>query len=468
MTTPSQAKAEIARRELARRDPDAFIEYVMGWKQAPMHKRIQAHFSAGPRQGCEAPRDHGKTGQGVLRLAYDIGKDVNTRAKIVCESDNVALGRAKMLREILEKPEYRNVFPNVKPGRSWGDGQFTVERTITSPDDTVQAYGVRSSVIGGRADRILFDDVVGPEAIRSSAYRKNTAEKMDNAWILLLEPDAKAYYIATPWHSSDYTTTLRKRGQWNWMRLPIVDFAPVWPDKWGSERLRRQREEIGSIAYARAYELQPLSDEDTPIKPEWFRYYVPDEVNPAGVYRFLGVDLAISQKSGADYTAFVDIGLNAFTGRKYVMRTLRRRMDFPAALQAYADWTAQVKYRGVGIETVAFQRAFAQAVVKREGTTILEYPSVESKAERAAALSLPIERGEIYLLGKDGVVHPSQQELFDECTLFPAYEHKDMLDALGYAVAASQTIKCGPAGASVTLADDEDFVGKRESLEYEP
>ena len=123
----------------------------------------------------------------------------------------------------------------------------------------------------------------------------------------------------------------------------------------------------------------------------------------------------------------------------------------------------------MGIETVAFQRAFAQAVQKRQGTTIREFPSVESKAERAAALSIPIEKGLVWLLGEAGVPHASMQELFDECTLFPAYEYRDMLDALGYAVEAAQTIRCGPAVESVTLADDEDdYVGKRESWEIEP
>jgi predicted phage terminase large subunit-like protein len=52
-----------------------------------------------------------------------------------------------------------------------------------------------------------------------------------------------------------------------------------------------------------------------------------------------------------------------------------------------------------------------------------------SKASRVMAFSIAVENGSFLLKGKHGVVDASQQELFDEMTLFPTGGHDDLLDA---------------------------------------
>lgn len=453
------------RAALARQDYNHFLEYVLDIHQASIHRDLQAHFSAGLRQGVLLPRNHGKTTQSVGRLAWEVGKNPNLRVKIVCESNSVATGRAKSLREIIESPRYRKVFPHIVPGRTWTDEKFSVQRSLISPDETVHAYGVSSSVLGGRADLILFDDVVGPDAIRSEASRERTRELIDNAWMLLLEEDGRAWYIATPWHTADYTEEVRKRKAWDFQRWPIgPNFEPVWDEKWPCSLLEKQKASMPSVAYARAYLLQPLSEEDSPIKAEWFNFYTRKDIHPyiPSLYRFLGVDLAISKSKTAAYTVFVDIGKQAETNRKFVLRILRKRMDFPSAVSAFNSWVREVQYRGIGIETVAFQRAFAETV-DSSGVSVHEFQSTESKHERAAALSLPIERGEVYLLGQNGIVDPSQQVLFDECTYFPVAQYKDCLDALGFAVEVADKLGFAVDGERHVSAYSEldDYPGKR-------
>jgi phage terminase large subunit-like protein len=52
-----------------------------------------------------------------------------------------------------------------------------------------------------------------------------------------------------------------------------------------------------------------------------------------------------------------------------------------------------------------------------------------TKASRVMAFSIAVENGSFLLRGKAGVVDASQQELFDEMTLFPTGGHDDLLDA---------------------------------------
>ena len=53
----------------------------------------------------------------------------------------------------------------------------------------------------------------------------------------------------------------------------------------------KRKDEIGSTSFARGYRLVPLADDDTPIRPEWVRFWTePAEYD----YRVLSVDPAVS------------------------------------------------------------------------------------------------------------------------------------------------------------------------------
>lgn len=461
--------AEIARRdaviraELARRDPNDFIEYALRdetgrpLRQGAIHRELQAHFSRSERMiGAEFPRDHGKSVQlAVGGVAWMIGRHPNIRAKIICASDQLASARGAAVRRVIESEPFRAVFPEIKPGDKWGEARFTVQRNTNLVDPTLECFGLTSDATGGRADLIVFDDVVDIESVRSAAARRLVKERVENVWLNLRSPEGIAWWIATPWHQEDYTAEIRRGGRWAWLRRPVgPEYAPIWPERWNTEALLRRREEIGAVAYARGYLLEPVSDEDTVIRKEWIRYWFFPEEIPAGGVRVMGVDPAISTKTGADYSVIVEAVYAA--PDLYVVGVHRGRWGAPALLENIRRRADEFRPSEIVVESVAYQRSIGENLLKIGPYPIrFAVPSGDpigaDKRQRAEWLAIHIENGKIRLRGQAGAgcVHAEQAALFDELTYFPAAEHDDALDALFYAARAAMKPRVQPRVVSV-------------------
>ena len=125
---------------------------------------------------------------------------------------NAKLRVASIGRYIVESPEYQRVFPNVVPDRNafWSAHELFVKRSSRSVDPSVEAKGIMSTGVGGRADLIVFDDVVDlRNAIEQPALREKVKENFFNVWMSRLDVGGRAWYISTSWHAEDLTSLLR-------------------------------------------------------------------------------------------------------------------------------------------------------------------------------------------------------------------------------------------------------------------
>ena len=210
--------------QLAREDINVFCRYVMRdekgnpFSQAPMHKAWHGFIDF-----CElherrpiilAPWGSGKSGQvSIARCLWELGRDPSLRIKIVSNADEIAKLRvASIGRYITESREYSLVFPDVKPDRkgSWSAHSLFVERKGRSVDPSIEAKGIMATGIGGRADIIIFDDVVDQRnAIEQPALRAKVKDNFANVWMSRLDQGGRTWYIATAWHHDDLTSYLR-------------------------------------------------------------------------------------------------------------------------------------------------------------------------------------------------------------------------------------------------------------------
>jgi hypothetical protein len=85
----------------------------------------------------------------------------------------------------------------------------------------------------------------------------------------------------------------------------------VWPGKYSTmddiEMLKKTT--ASETAFLREYMLKIVSDASRVIHPEWIHYYddLPSDKRDDYQYTATGIDLAISQKESADYTAMVSV-----------------------------------------------------------------------------------------------------------------------------------------------------------------
>lgn len=411
---------KLVQRELASRgDGAAFARLVLrdiasGRRVtlAPCH--IDWHEAVSTYQYVQilAPRDHGKSEQMVIaRVLLELGLNPELRVKIVCENDARAVERIRSLRQHIEgNAELHAIFPQLVPqrGREWSDHRLTVRRTSYSKDASVEAVGILSAGTGGRADLLVFDDPVDyRNAIAHPAVRERVREVFWHDWFQLLEPHGRVIYIATPWHKADLTSEVSSRREFfhvihrinldgpedpprletegSWVREGIL-----WPEKWGREALVQRKAAIGSRAFARAYQLQPLADEEMVFsglmleqardpaiawRQEW----------PMAWPRVMGVDLASSLGTRSSYTVMFVAVIDP-QGRRIPVDIYRRRMTFPDTVRALLALAGQYHPHVVVVENNAYQAALVQHLAA-------EAPSLPVVGSTTGANKLSLELG---------------------------------------------------------------------------
>lgn len=194
-------------------------------KMASMHIAWIAHISyAWEREMgalINAPMGHGKTSLVAVGLPlFEMGSDVNTRIKIVSATDQTARDRTGAIRSYIdEDPDYRRLYPHVRPSkqdaaqqrrRQWAGHKLFIQRTAPLTDATLEAKGILSSGVGGRASLLIFDDPVDEKNSRSEIGRLAVLDKFEKEWMTRLEPTGRWAMISTPYHHQDLNAHLRR------------------------------------------------------------------------------------------------------------------------------------------------------------------------------------------------------------------------------------------------------------------
>jgi predicted phage terminase large subunit-like protein len=405
-------------------------------RPAAVHRELQAFLSAHPQALVELPRDHGKSMQVCLRILWELGRDPAQRVKIVCASEALAAERGRFLRDaIATNNRLRTVFPHLKPGKPWEAVGFSVARPADRIGPSVSAVGVGAASTGTRADLLVCDDIVDVKAIRSRADRERVRTAFRENLMNLFEPDGRAWCLFTPWHRDDLNNELKRNDAFALFRRAVGDdLQPVWPEKWPREKLAERRGAIGSVAFARAYRLACVPDDEVPIRPAWVRFWTdPEPCDPV----VLAVDPAVSAKSRADASALVTLGRTA-DNQVRCLEAVARRLPAPELIQLIDDADRRWQPNAILFESNAAFAGIRDLLVRhaRFGPKVRGVNQTRDKAARVQAFSVPVENGSFRLNGDGtGGVDPAQQPLFDEMTTFPVGEHDDLLDAAAFGTA---------------------------------
>ncbi len=428
----------------ARLDPNLFTSLCFTdthgrrIRQAAIHRELQAFLTLHSKALIELPRDHGKSFQVCCRLLWELGRNPALRVKVVCATEVVAAERSRFLRDaVAHNPWVRHVFPALKRGNPWAAEAFTVARPADVIGPSVAAFGIGAGSTGTRADLLVCDDIVDVRSLQSRAERERTCNYFSNNLMNLLEPDGRFWGLFTPWHGDDVNARLKQNSAYAVFRRAIdAEFTPLWPEKWPREKLRARRAEIGAASFARGYQLLPLAEDETPIRPEWVRFWtepVPYECV------ILAVDPAVSAKARADASALVVLGkvqgepslLTGASSAIHVLEATARRVAAPELVALIDDTDRRWNPAVILFESNAAFTGIRDLLVRhsRFGAKLKGITQSVDKAARVAAFSVAVENGCFRLKGDAKGVDPAQAKLFEEMTTFPFAEHDDLLDA---------------------------------------
>lgn len=224
-----------------------------------------------------------------------------------------------------------------------------------------------------------------------------------------------------------------------WDGRALVDPAHVRVSYWSLdnphypiEEWEAEKADTHPMVFAREYMSSFDSMQGNALSPEWLHYYTDKDIEGLDLEKYLGVDPAISQSPDADRFVISVIGIDRKTNQVYLLDQYAARIPFPEQVDAINRyWQENQPCFGVGVETVAYQAALAQQVVRLDDfIPVMDIPTKGKKHERILGMS-PLFRAKRILIKK------SQTDFIEEWLTYSVedkHPHDDCLDSVEIAL----------------------------------
>lgn len=429
-------------------------------KSAKLHKDL---FSLSEDQNIPlavivAFRGSGKST--IMTLSYPIwaalGKMQKRFVLIASQTQYQAKVHLTNIKRELESNDLlaNDLGPFVEQREEWGSTSLYISKynaRITAISTEQSVRGIRHGAY--RPDLIICDDVEDMTSVKTREGRNKTFDWFTGEIIPAGDTHTKRIVVGNLLHEDSLLMRLKDRLETNeidgiFREWPIVkDGLNAWPGKYPDKQsLNTLRRTIGNkIAWEREYMLRIIPDEDQIIDYRWIQFY--DEL-PAKTEKneyinsFVSVDLAISQKATADFTAIVIIHVFGFKmeNRKYYIdkKFVNKRISHLQTLE-----TVDSIYRSLEtveehepralIEEVAYQTAVVEQLKDREIKAI----GIKIHSDKRARLQLAssiFEQGMVYF-PKTKECDPIIQQLVG----FGVEKYDDLADAVSMGLNYIQT-----------------------------
>lgn len=310
------------------------------------------------------------------------------------------------------------------------NGGFIAFKSADSPDN-LRGEGL-DLIIMDEADFVKAD--VWEQILRPSlSDRKGGAifistPKVEGGWFhkLFLKGESGKDPEVKSWHFTSYDN-------------PFLD--PVEIDS--------SKEDLPSIVFRQEFLAEFIGSEGARVKAEWIKYEdtLPKQLR-TGWRVAIGVDLAISEKSSADYTALAVIGRSP-DGAVHVLDIRRDRTSFASQIEMIKTMANKWQPDVIGIESTAYQRAMVQSISAETSYNVRGIKTTKDKVTNFAPLEARYEHGQVY--HSRDLPPYFEQELL----AFPHGIHDDMVDACRLAFEALKNMPVGQSNVILPVVGDK-------------
>jgi len=349
-----------------------------------------------------------------------------------------------------------------------GRDHWAVDDFVTLTDVRLKARGRGQRLRGlkhkqHRPDLIILDDLENDQQARSSELVKKLLSWITGAVYPAIEASGSLFWIGTilARKSALYTAIHSEEEPWrHWTRRlyrslqgqEVRDQGPgktnpqpltpdpfplvsLWPARHPVSKLLEQKRLMGSLAFNREKQNDPV-DEEGVFQEAWFRFYHATDLTGKDLIVAGFFDPSIGIGETADYKAVLTVGLERREMIFYVLDAYIRRGTLDEALRAAFIRHEQRNYWLFGVEDNLFQKLLLREFdrLSKERGVVLPVRGVTAKTAketRISRLSPLVERGQIRFCKGQG----NQDLLLEQLLYFPAKTvHDDGPDALEGAV----------------------------------
>ena len=309
---------------------------------------------------------------------------------------------------------------------------------------------------------IICDDIEDLESVKTKEGRDKTYKFLTGEAIPAGTPNTKVIIIGNLLHQDSVIMRFRSaieedrmKGIFRAYPLQNENNVPLWQSMFPTkESITLLEKKVGDQkTFAREYLLKIVADDDQIIDYGDIHKYsdLPGFIGTGFSYTAIGVDLAISEKTSADNTAFVvgHIFFNKDNLKLYLLPApTNKRMDFNTSQQEMEGLVHSLGEKTeiqLFIEDVGYQKAFIQELDRKGYTVEGVSPKSTSKRERLEYVSRYIKMGHV-LFPRFGAEH-----LIQQLVGFGIEKHDDLVDAL--CILIQKVIERGKKSPSVVSVD---------------
>lgn len=357
------------------------------------------------------------------------------------------------------------------------DDASGVQEWHTTSNGGLLARGWQGGITGqdGLACVVLDDLYKNMAQAMSSRHRDKVDEEVRASIMTRLGPRTSVICFATRWHKDDQTARFRARDpkRWRYSNAPAIspDGVPFWHESGRTlEFYEERRVDAGDWVWASLYMGEP-PDRGGTLFTDGYPLYT--EL-PYSCRYVIGVDMAYSESTSADWTAAVVLAVQPGSKRAYVVEVAHQQADITSFVSVLKRLRS--KYGTAPIHWYAYgPEKGVTSFFKREGVPIHATSVPGDKFVRAQATSAAWKRGDIcipadlpvhigsYRDAPRAVETPRVVEtdragrtwldrFIGECLDFTGSDdlHDDMVDAL---VAAYDAVAAGVGAGAVTVPE---------------
>ncbi len=290
-----------------------------------------------------------------------------------------------------------------------------------------------------RPDLIICDDVEDLASVKTYESRQKTYNWLTSEVIPGGALNTRVIVIGNLLHEDSLVMHLKHdidEGQRDgiFRKFPLLSESGqiAWPGKYPTlADIEVERKKSGNeYAWQREYLLHIIPDEDQVIHPDWIHLY--DELPPTTknfINIAVGVDLAVSQKETADYTAIVSGILTGYEENfcLYILpHPINKRLTFPETIEQIKAVHNANKTIYSHVEILVEDVGYQKAVIQQLTHDVFEVEGIRvsgDKRSRLMTVSALLQQGKIKF-ARHGC-----EELIRQIVGFGTERHDDLVDA---------------------------------------
>src|SRR5215831_18111286 len=309
---------------------DRFLPYVRQvWPQfihGRHHDILADVFERIERGACKRaiinlpPRSTKSRFASVLFPSWYLGKHPDQKVMECSHTASLALDFGRDVRNLIASPEYQRIFPGMRVAQD----ARAAYRWNTNKGGQYFAIGKSGAAAGRGGDLVIIDDPHSEQDVIS-----NPKDEFEKTWKWYLagprqrlQPGGAILVVMTRWAFRTSPGSYREQyinspdgddGEvWEIIQLPAIlpSGEPLFPQFWSIAEMKRTRSVMPAARCAANYQQEPVSEEGSLIKKEWWRDWT--ETDPSNCeYLVMAWDTAFSSKTSADRSAMVLWGVFA-------------------------------------------------------------------------------------------------------------------------------------------------------------